>query len=332
MDRLMAMQVFLRVVEAGNFTRAAESMNLPKTAVTRLIQSLEAHLRTRLLNRTTRRVTVTPDGAAYYERASRLLADLDELDGSLSQARATPKGRLRVDVGASVGTLLILPRLPEFHAQYPDIQIDLGVSDRPVDLLSDNVDCVVRGGQLLDQSLVARRVGALDFITCASPGYLARHGTPGHPRDLERAPHAIVGYFSARTNRQMPFDYNRGEERHEITGRYVVAVNDSNAYLAGALAGLGVIQAPTFLVEEALATGELVRILEDWQSDPIPMYVVYPPNRHLSAKLRVFVDWIVDLFATGGFARPPAGAESRRAAIAGSVTALPATAVRGEAA
>ena len=145
MDKLSAMQAFTRVVEAGTFTKAADSLGLPKAAVTRLIQSLEDQLQTRLLNRTTRRVTVTPDGAAYYERVSRLLGDLDELEGSLSHARVTPKGRIRVDVSSSVARLLLIPALPQFHAQYPEIQIDLGVSDRPVDLVSDNVDCVLRG-------------------------------------------------------------------------------------------------------------------------------------------------------------------------------------------
>jgi len=158
MDRLSAMQAYVRVVEAGTFTKAADSLDLPKATVTRLIQTLETHLRTKLLNRTTRRVTVTPDGAAYYERAMRLLSDLDELEGSMNQARMTPRGRIRIDVPGVVGREMIIPHLPDFYAKYPDIQIELGVSDRTVDLISDNIDCVIRGGELTDQSLVARRL------------------------------------------------------------------------------------------------------------------------------------------------------------------------------
>src|SRR5690349_8743053 len=153
------MQAFVRVVEAGTFTRAADLLNLPKPTVTRLIQTLEGHLDTKLLNRTTRRVTVTADGAAYYDRALRILGEMDELESSMSRAKANPRARLRIDVAASVGQLLLIPALPDFHVRYPDIQIDLGVSDRPVDLIGENVDCVLRGGEILDQSLVARRVG-----------------------------------------------------------------------------------------------------------------------------------------------------------------------------
>src|SRR6185369_4018657 len=189
MDRLSAMQVFVRVVETGSFTKAADSLAMPKPTVTKLVQGLESHLRAKLLNRTTRRVTVTSDGAAYYERAVRLLGDLDEMDASLSSAQAATRGRLRIDVGSSAARLIIIPALPDFHARYPDIQLDLGVGDRPVDLVSENVDCVVRGGELHDQSLVARRIGEIQFITCAAPSYLARHGVPTHPSDLERSEH-----------------------------------------------------------------------------------------------------------------------------------------------
>jgi DNA-binding transcriptional LysR family regulator len=296
MDKLSAMQAFTRVVEAGTFTKAADSLGLPKAAVTRLIQSLEDQLQVRLLNRTTRRVTVTPDGAAYYERVSRLLGDLDELEGSLSHARVTPKGRIRVDVSSSVARLLLIPALPQFHAQYPEIQIDLGVSDRPVDLVSDNVDCVLRGGEITDPSLVARRVGFWRFVCAASPDYIRRHGLPRHPRELETGEHKVVSYFSARTGRHFVFDFNRDGERIEVQGRYKLSVNDGNAYLTAALHGLGIVQIPYFTLRPHMDAGELVPLLCDWDADPVPIYVVYPPNRHLSTKLRVFVDWVADLF------------------------------------
>lgn len=303
MDRLTAMQAYVRVVEAGTFTKAADSLDLPKATVTRLIQTLETHLRTKLLNRTTRRVTVTPDGAAYYERAMRLLGDLEELEGSMNQARVAPRGRIRIDVPGVVGREMIIPHLPDFYAKYPDIQIELGVSDRTVDLIGDNIDCVIRGGELTDQSLVARRIGEFRFITCATPEYLRRHGTPAHPLELGQPPHRMVGYFSARTGKGMPDVFRRGDEVVEVAGNHVVAVNDANAYLNAGLAHLGVVQVTCFMAGPLLKRGELVRVLEDWDTDPVPVYVVYPPNRHLSSKLRVFVDWVVELIgreALGG--------------------------------
>ncbi|PTT75031.1 LysR family transcriptional regulator [Pelomonas sp. HMWF004] len=295
MDRLTAMQAFVRVVEAGTFTRAADSLDLPKATVTRLIQTLEGHLRTKLLNRTTRRVTVTPDGAAYYERATRLLGDLEELEGSMSQARVTPRGRIRVDVPGVVGREMIIPALPDFYARYPDIQIELGISDRTVDLLSDNVDCVIRGGELTDQGLVARRIGEFYMLTCATPEYLRRHGNPAHPQELGQLPHRRVGYFSARSGKLLPDSFRRGDEVVEVSGNHVIAVNDASGYLSAGLAHLGVMQLTCFMAAPLLKSGVLVRLLEDWRAEPLPVYVVYPPNRHLSSKLRVFVDWVVEL-------------------------------------
>lgn len=296
MDKFAAMLAFVRVVEAGNFTRAADTLQLPKPTVTRSIQMLEAHLQTKLLNRTTRRVTVTPDGAAYYDRAMRVLSEVEELESSMSRAKANPRGKLRIDVGASLGRLVLIPALPEFLAKYPDIQIDLGVSDRPVDLISENVDCVLRGGELIDQSLIARRIGEMVFLAAASPAYLREHGTPQHPSELENT-HKIIGFMSPRTGRLLPQDFTKDGERVEIQGRYTLAVNDSNAYIAAGLSGFGVIQAPTFMLQDHMNNGELEPVLADWCSDPVPLHVVYPPNRHLSTKLRVFVDWVAELFA-----------------------------------
>jgi len=295
MDQMAAMRAFARVVEVGTFTRAAQHLGMPKPTLSKLVQGLEAHLRTKLLNRTTRRVSVTADGAAYYERVARILADVDELHGSMSLSQASPKGRLRIDIGTSLAQLILIPALPEFHARYPEIQLDLGVSDRPVDIVGESVDCVVRGGEIADQSLIARRIAELRFMSCAAPAYLSRHGAPRHPAELERN-HMVVGYFGP-TGRPYPFHYTRGDESEEITGRYVVAVNDSNAYVAAGLAGLGVIAAPRFMVREHLASGALQPVLQDWTGDAIPLHVVYPPNRHLSTKLRLFVDWVAELFA-----------------------------------
>ncbi len=297
MDRFAAMQAYVRVVEAGTFTKAADLLNLPKPTVTRLIQTLEAHLQTKLLNRTTRRVTVTADGAAYYDRALRILGEMDELESSMSHAKANPRGRLRIDVAASVGQLLLIPALPDFHVRYPDIQIDLGVSDRPVDLIGENVDCVLRGGEIHDQSLVARRIGEFHLVLAATPAYLKRHGTPRHPREIDEGEHKVVNYFSHRTGQPFPFTFTRGAETIEFTGRHVVSVNDSSAMLAAGLAGLGIVRTTTYQARPYFDTGLLVPLLLDWCADTIPIHVVYAPNRHLSTKLRVFVDWVADLFA-----------------------------------
>jgi DNA-binding transcriptional LysR family regulator len=297
-DQLAAMRAFVRVVEAGSFTRAAISLDTPKPTVTKLIQTLEQHLRTKLLNRTTRRVTVTPDGAAYYERAVQLIADIDELDGSLAAAQTRPKGKLRIDMSGAVAQLVILPALPKFFEAYPDIQIDLGVSDRVTDLIGENVDCVLRAGELVDQSLIARRLADMPMITCAAPSYLAEMGEPRHPAELE-AGHLLVNYFSARTGRVICLDFTRGNERFEIEGRHKVTLNEGTSYVAALTAGLGIGQSPKFMADAYLATGRLKQILPDWGVEPLPLHVVYPPNRHLSNKLRVFVDWVAGLFAGG---------------------------------
>lgn len=297
MDRFDAMQAFVRVVEAGSFTKAAETLQLSKTSVTQLVQQLESRLRVKLLNRTTRKLNLTADGAAYYERVVRLLADMDDAETSLSSAAEAPRGRLRVDVPSPLARLVLVPALPAFHAQYPDIQIDMGASDRLVDLIGDRVDCVIRGGEIAEPSLVARRIGDLQLRVCAAPSYLQRLGTPLHPRDLEDSPHRIVGFLSSRTGRLLSYPLRRAGERIEVQARHVLAVDDGNAYLAAGLAGLGVLWLPDYMSREHLARGELLPLFEDWHLDPMPMYLAYAPNRHVSAKLRVFIDWVVALMA-----------------------------------
>ncbi len=295
MDQIQSMRVFARVVEAGTFTKAAESLDLPKGTVTKLVQRLEERLKVKLLNRTTRRVIVTPEGAAYYERATRLLNDLDDMEATLGNAQANPSGRVRIDVGASVARHIIIPALPGFFARYPDIQLDLGVSDRPVDLISENVDCVLRAGDLQEQSLVARRIGNMQLVTIASPAYVKRHGLPKHPSELETDKFRTVNYFSARGGRPYPHEYHKDGEMLEINGRYQVSVNESNAQLVAVLSGLGIGQSTRFSAAPFLKTGELVEVLPEWSRPALPIYVVYPPNRHLSAKVRAFVDWAAEV-------------------------------------
>lgn len=297
MDRFDAMLAFARVVEAGSFTRAAATLHMSKTTVTQLVQQLEARLRVKLLNRTTRKVNVTADGAVYYERVVRLLADLDDAETSLSSAATLPRGRLRVDVPSPLARMILMPALPGFHARYPDIQIDMGVSDRMVDVIGDNVDCVVRGGELTDQSLMARRVGDLQLGIYAAPDYVKRLGMPAHPRELENSLHRIVGFLWARTGKALPYAIYNADERLLVHGRYVLAVDDGNAYLAAGLAGMGVIWLPDYMAKAHVKSGELIAMFEGWQMEPMPLYVAFAPNRHLSNKVRVFIDWIAGLMA-----------------------------------
>lgn len=297
MDRFDAMQAFARVVEAGSFTKAAETLHMSKTTVTQLVQQLEARLRVKLLNRTTRKVNVTADGAAYYLRVVKLLAELDDAETSLPGVAAVPSGRLRIDVPSPFARHILVPALPEFHARYPDIQIDMGVSDRIVDIIDENVDCVVRGGELLDQSLMARKVADLPLGVFAAPQYLARAGTPEHPRELEDSHHRVVGFLWARTGKPVPYALDNGREHLQIKGRHVLAVDDGNAYLAAGLAGMGVLWLPTYMSDAHVARGELLPLFEGWRLESMPLYLAYPPNRHVSLKLRVFIDWVVALMA-----------------------------------
>lgn len=295
MNKLQAMEVFVQVVDAGGFTRAAENMQLPKATVSTLVQALEQALAVKLLHRTTRQVSVTSDGAAYYERCLRILSDVREAEESLSNNRASPSGRLRVDVSTGLACDIIIPALPGFFERYPDIRLDLGCSDRPVDLIEEGVDCAIRGGNLPDSALIARRIGVLQFATAASPAYFARHGKPQHPSELVE--HRCINYFSSKSGKILDWDFVRGEESIFIPLASCLAVNDSTAYHAAAVHGLGLIQMASYAIEPMVAAGQLELALEDWTSTPLPINVVYPQNRHLSAKVRVFVEWMADLFA-----------------------------------
>jgi LysR family transcriptional regulator for bpeEF and oprC len=296
MDQLLAIRAFARVVEAGTFTKAADSLEMPNATLTKLVQALESHLGVKLLQRTTRRVSVTPEGAAYYEKTARMVKELEDIDSSVGAAQGRPRGHLRIDMGSSLANLVIIPALPEFLARYPDIRIDLGVSDRHIDLIGDNVDCVIRGGRLTEMSLIGRQIGSASWVTCATPAYLKQHGIPKAPEELEKN-HVIVSYLSARTNRAVPMQFAREGKKLEIVGTRSIGVNESNGHLAAGVAGLGVIQTFAYTARPHLESGALIAILEKWQPAPYPFYVVYPPSRHLSNRLRVFIDWIADRFS-----------------------------------
>ncbi|MBD9629111.1 LysR family transcriptional regulator [Pseudomonas sp. PDM19] len=295
MDQFQAIRAFARVVEAGNFTRAADSLDMPNATLSKLVQELEAHLGVRLLQRTTRRVTVTPEGQDYYAKATRVLRDLEDIDSTFNIARSKPRGHLRIDVGGSTARDVLVPLLPDFLARYPDIRIDLGVSDRSVDLIGDNVDCVIRGGALDASSLVARGIGQATMVTCASPEYLRHNGIPAYPEELRNG-HRLVSYLSPQNGRAVPFRFERDGERSELKLEHRIGVNESNAHLAACVAGLGIVQTFSYAAGAALRDGSLVEILADWRPAPYPFHVVYPHNRYVTHRLRVFIDWLVGCF------------------------------------
>lgn len=292
MDKFRALEAFVRVVDTGGITRAADVLDMPKATVSTLIQDLEAQLGIRLLHRTTRKVTVTADGAAYYERCVRILDDLREADDAVSSRHGLPEGRLKVDMTTSMASLLMQDAIPDFLARYPGITLELGCTDRPVNMVSEGIDCVIRVGEVSDPSLVARRIGSMHFVTCASPAYLSRHGAPEHPRDLFR--HRWVNYFAH--GRVMSWDFTRGDEHHQLDLAGGLAVNDSNVYRDACLAGVGIGQLPSFSFMAHAPRGELVRVLPDWRSAALPVHVLYPSNRHLSTRVQTFVQWAAEVF------------------------------------
>ncbi|WP_234004408.1 LysR family transcriptional regulator [Chromobacterium vaccinii] len=285
----MSMRVFAAVVDCGGFTRAAQQLQLPRATVSSAVQQLEAQLGTRLLHRTTRRVQLTLDGGTFYERCQQLLADFDELESLFSQQSASPRGKLRIDVPGPIGRQVLAPALPAFFALYPDIELELGVTDRPVDLIQEGVDCVIRVGALAESRLVARRIGMLPQGNYASPDYLAAFGAPASPDAL--AGHRAVNYASPSTGKVFAWEYLQEGERRELALQSQVSVNQVESYIACALAGLGLIQLPRYDAEPHVAVGRLLEVLAGWPPPAMPVSVLYPHRRHLSRRVQVFVEW-----------------------------------------
>lgn len=292
MDRLQAMQVFRRIVELGGFGKAADDLELPRATVSLLIQQLEAHLGVQLLQRTTRQVRATLDGEAYYQRCGQLLDDLDDLEGSLSAQRSQPRGTLRVDMPIAFGCSWILPRLPDFYRRYPALQLDIGFHDRQVHLQREGVDCAIRAGNITDQALVARPIVRLHQLTCASPDYLARSGTPRQLEDL--ATHRAISFASG-NGRYFPFEFEVAGQVRELQMPGELTVNNADAYVSACEAGFGLIQVPRYHVQQQLAEGRLVQVLSDYAVPLWPISVVYPPHRQLSPRVRVFIDWVIEV-------------------------------------
>lgn len=224
-----------------------------------------------------------------------LSKDLDEIDASFRASRNKPKGHLRVSVGGSTARDVLIPLLAGFMATYPDIRIDLAVADSPMDLISGNIDCAIRGGPLDDSTLIARKIGEATIITCATPGYLKLYGIPAYPDELKNG-HRLVSYLSPASGRAFPFRFEDNGITQEIKTEYHLGINESNAHIAAAEAGLGIVQTFSYSLRNELANGTLVEILSKWRPASYPFHIVYAQNRHVTSRLRVFVEWLVETF------------------------------------
>ena len=292
------MQVFTSVVDAGSFTLAARRLKLSNAAVSTLVRNLEGHLGVRLINRTTRRMHLTDDGAAYYERCRRILAQVEETESALARSRTQPQGLLRVDLPTAFGRLYFIPALPEFLEQHPDLQITVTMTDRRVDLIEAGIDAAVRTGDLEESTLVARRVYEARYVACASPAFIARYGEPESPRDLTRF--RCLGFYSLNTEQVSPWRFERdgASHTHEPDGR--ININSADALVEAALYGEGIIYLLDISVSRAINARQLVPLLPDWTTPTVPWSVIYPQTRHLSAKVRAFTDFVAAMFPLPG--------------------------------
>ena len=289
MDRFDAMRAFVQVVDSGSYTQAALQLNLHKATVSQQIQQLEDKLGTRLLTRTTRSVTPTAEGLAYHQQACAILQQVDEVEAMLRRGMSAPAGHLRVNVPVAMGRLVFAPEMRGFLERHPKITIELGCSDRVVDLVRDGVDCALRGGHLPDSRLAARRVGDLRFVLCAAPHYIERFGLPATPDDLPR--HHQVGYVLASTGKVRPVTLLRGERKIEVDVPARFVTTDSAAALSAGLDGLGIIVLAEFVASHHLASGAFVRVLPGWQCPSLPLHLVTPTSRKRAARVQAFIDW-----------------------------------------
>ncbi|MGF6262016.1 DNA-binding transcriptional LysR family regulator [Paraburkholderia youngii] len=292
MDRFEEMRVFVRIAERQSFTRAADDLQIPRATVTNLMKRLEQRLGARLLERTTRTVRLTPDGDAHYQRCVRLIADMEEAEGAFSNV--APKGLLRVNVQGTLARHFVVPALPAFLARFPDIELMIGEDDRLVDLVREGIDCVLRAGVLQDSSMVGRRVAQLQQVTVASPSYLATYGEPADPGALST--HRAVNYVSSATGKPLPLEFRVDGRDTALVLPSAVSVSGAELYAGAAIAGLGIVQVPRYRVADELAAGRLRVILADYPPPPMPVSVLYPQNRQLSSRVRVFAQWLREIF------------------------------------
>jgi DNA-binding transcriptional LysR family regulator len=313
MDRFSALRVFTQVVESGSFAGAAERLRMSTSAVSRRVAELEAHLQNRLLNRTTRRVTLTEAGRAFYERSIQLLQDLEEAENEAARSARLPRGTLKVSTSVNFGVRHTAPAITGFLERYPDLSFDISLSDRIVDLIEEGVDVAIRIGSAGSDSVVARRLGETLVVPCASPEYLARHGAPRTPEEL--AAHNCLTYEYGPARNQWRFVDGDGHERlARVAGN--LHSNNGDLLAEAAARGAGIVYQPTFIVGDAVRAGRLVPLLQDFQAPPLPIYAVYPSRKHLSAKVRLFVDFLVERFAESRdlLATPPPARDAVRSA------------------
>lgn len=289
MDRFYSMQVFVRVAEMNSFTKAAESLGLPKASVSSYIQQLEAQIGTRLFHRTTRKVQLTQDGSMFYERSKDLLAEMEETE-TMFQKTTNLSGRIRVDMPIRMGKDLIIPRLAEFLEKHPNIEFEISCTDRKVDLIQEGFDCVIRVGNSSDSGLIQRKIGDYKIINCVSPNYIKKYGEPKKLDDLSK--HYLVHYSSVLGAKPEGFEYYDGEKFKSIKMNGIMTVNNSEAYVASCIAGFGIIQVPELGVKKYLKSGELVKILPKLQSESMPVNILYPHRRNQSRRVKAFMDWI----------------------------------------
>jgi LysR family transcriptional regulator for bpeEF and oprC len=294
MDQLQAMHTFIMVVEANSFSRAAEALQIPRSSATTIIKNLETHLKVRLLHRTTRRLSLTAQGAQYYELCARILSEIRECEDALIETGRGPRGRLRIEMPGSIGRLVVTPRIMEFRSRYPDIDLVIGFTGQPVNAAEDTLDCVIRSGDFHHSTFIRRPLGEIEVLTAASPAYLERRGVPASLVGLED--HNAVHYYSNSLGRVVAFNFVVEHVPQEIRMKTFLVLSDIEAYVTCGVAGAGVIQAPRFLLQSHLNDGSLVEILSKWKPLSIPLWALYPSNRQVAAKVRVFVEWLAKIF------------------------------------
>ena len=295
MDFTRQLRVFVAVVDNGSFSRAAEALRMAKPGVTNAINALEAEVGARLMQRTTRRLSLTAEGEQFYDRATRLLTEISDARNLFGGAAVAPCGRLRVDIPVALARPLVIDHIPAFKHLYPEVDLILGVSDQPVDLIADGVDCVLRIGELAPTSMIARKLASITMVICGSPAYLKAHGTPRTIEDLRS--HQAVNYFSGRGHRPVAWSMPGDTGLPQFTLRSGIMVNDTEAFVACALIGLGLIQVPGLVVAEQLSTGALIEVVPDMRSIRWPLSIMYPNRQHLAPQVRAFIDWVTGMVA-----------------------------------
>jgi LysR family transcriptional regulator for bpeEF and oprC len=293
MDQLVCMRSFARVAELRSFTRAADALGVSRAVVSTHVAELERHLRCQLFHRTTRRVGLTGDGTEYLARCQRILAEIEAADEALRRTRLAVQGRLRVDVPVAFGRALLIPALPRFTARYPELQLEVQLNDRVIDLIAEEVDLVVRVGPVREPHLIARRIVSTRLITCAAPEYLSGHGIPADPEELRG--HKLIGQLSSTSHRPYKWLFQRGTLRRQLQLPFSVAFNSVEARIQAAIRGVGIVQSMDLMVAEALAAGRLQVVLHEWSAPGAPLMVVCRSALHNSPKIRVFADFAAEL-------------------------------------